>query len=954
MQHSLPKTGSIGILISLACSAAQAQTAAPFVALPESSSIVSIVEGDEPFAELTFQAWGKAWSYTKFHGTVTAENGGSVLSNTATVKDSKAEVNLVARFQQAGARQLTMGVDLRTDRDTDLTFIVATVGLRAKRFEKGRIIATYADGSVKEVPQPIEKRGLGNGVKHIAWMDEAGAPGLSIALDPPCDVASDGALRIVLAGATLRAATPANVALTLDFPRDVSYLANAEAIPSEAGFENWFEFQPGTNYEQASEIGMQDWIEAPAGKHGRITRRNDQLLSNGKPVKVWGLNLCYGACAPTPELADKQARFYRMYGINAVRLHKYAESGVMSKDSHVVFDPAGLDRMDYFIAQLKQQGIYVEFSAQFGAPPLGPADRAYVPYLDEFGAFSSRKGGGRIVPPHSSVPYSPELQTVQILHMTNLMRHKNPYTGLTYAEDPAVAFVEMLNEQSILFYSSMLPLKASATLRATAGKQFCAWLRWKYGTQAKLDEAWGGTPAFDCFANEGFPPVGEQLDRDNILPLGNPWFWDPVQLCGTQAFRRQRLLDSMVFLAELQNQFHDRYTKAMREAGYEGELIGSNWQAGRAYSHFLNLYGDALVGTVDRHNYYGGGGSTRIQASTMLRTPGSGLLSSGMQQVSDRPFMLSEWIHVTPNEWGVEGPAILGAYGLGLQGWDASFMFQNRDRGAFSKSIGQAKWDVTAPNIMGIFPAVARQVLRGDVTESTVVAPRYVHVPSLGAGKLPFDDQVRQSGDEKAFGNDKVPSMALAVARCPVEFTDTYRDVAAFDLSPYFKDGWYVASTGELRWRPGAKKLDGCFTLNSAGTKCVVGFAQGQAYELGTVTIEPKCRFAAIYVTAKEPDKSLETSRNLLVVAIARARNTGMKVFNDDTIIAPGKGPVVMEPVKATISFRKGGTPTVTLLDHSGRKTAKTLPVSNGAFEIDGARDKTCYYLVSYPEAVSP
>ena len=113
----------------------------------------------------------------------------------------------------------------------------------------------------------------------------------------------------------------------------------------------------------------------------------------------------------------------------------------------------------------------------------------------------------------------------------------------------------------------------------------------------------------------------------------------------------------------------------------------------------------------------------------MLRQAGSAMLSSGLQQVFDRPFMLSEWIHVWPNEWGVEGPAILGAYGFGLQGWDVSYMFQNADDGGFTDRLGGRNWDVTAPQILGIFPAVARQVRRGDVAESEVQATLYAARP---------------------------------------------------------------------------------------------------------------------------------------------------------------------------------------------------------------------------------
>ena len=143
-----------------------------------------------------------------------------------------------------------------------------------------------------------------------------------------------------------------------------------------------------------------------------------------------------------------------------------------------------------------------------------------------------------------------------------------------------------------------------------------------------------------------FPKVGENLDKGNILPIGNPWYWDPDQIRGSQASRSRRLLDTLHFLYTLQCEFFDRYTKAVREAGYQGELIGSNWQAGRGYSHFANLHSDYLTGLIDRHNYAAG----KANAS-MLDRAGSGMLSTGMQQVIDRPFMISEWIHCFPARW---------------------------------------------------------------------------------------------------------------------------------------------------------------------------------------------------------------------------------------------------------------------------------------------------------------
>jgi hypothetical protein len=485
----------------------------------------------------------------------------------------------------------------------------------------------------------------------------------------------------------------------------------------------------------------------------------------------------------------------------------------------VQFDPAALKRMDYQVAKLKEAGIYINLSAHFGTLKLGPAEKELVPYLEEFGSFKGRER--RIETPHSAIHYSPELQRVQAQQMVNLLKHKNPFTGLTYAEDPTIAYVEIINEQCIFFYTSMAPLKASATLRSQVAKRFCQWLRAKYGSHEKLEKAWGGKRSLDSFQGDGFPAVGERLDKDNILPLGNPWYWDPDQLKGSQAFRKQRLLDSLEFLYGLQVEFFRGFGKAVREAGYGGEILGSNWQAGRAFSHFANLHADYLVGTIDRHNYFGG---QRANA-TMLARAGSGMLSSGMQQVVNRPFMLSEWIHVFPSEFGVEGPAILGAYGMGLQGWDASFMFQNGDDGAFSDRLGRQAWDVTAPQILGLFPAVARQIHRDDVRQSDVLAVRNVHLSSLFEGKLGFDDTVAQGYDDKELDSAQVPARALAVARSVVAFTDDATETPVFDMKRYEQNGKLVSATGQLRWRESRRRPGGAFTIDTPGVKAAIGFA---------------------------------------------------------------------------------------------------------------------------------
>jgi hypothetical protein len=235
----------------------------------------------------------------------------------------------------------------------------------------------------------------------------------------------------------------------------------------------WYRFEP-QNTPQPGEIGMQEWLDTPAGRHGRITRQDDKLIYNGKTIKLWGINLCYNACAPDKELANRRAAFYPKYGINSVRLHKYADgagwAGIQTADSFAEFEPEALDRMDYQIAKFKEAGIFVELSAHFGTVKAGPADKQDVPYIEEFGSFDGRNN--RISCPHSAYFYSPELQNLHIRQTVNLLKHRNPYTKLTYAEDPAIFVIEIINEQSVLFYTSMGPLQKSPTLRKLVAEQF--------------------------------------------------------------------------------------------------------------------------------------------------------------------------------------------------------------------------------------------------------------------------------------------------------------------------------------------------------------------------------------------------------------------------------------------------------------------------------------------------
>ena len=746
----------------------------------------------------------------------------------------------------------------------------------------------------------------------------------------------------------------------------------ATVLTGSAHASDWYPFQPKNDHSPSGAISMADWSTEPAGKFGRVERRGEKLFYNNKEIKLWGTCLGYSDSKPQKEDAERMATMFRKFGINTLRHHKHLDgpgwAGFQSEKSFVEFEPEGLDRFDYFNKCLKDAGIFIELSPTFGVK-FGRDDCKRIPYWQELGTLGD-KPEARIRASFGMVYLASEIQDLQIEQTVKLLEHKNPYTSLRYADDPFVFCVEMFNEDSVLFGGPNGCMQNSPTIRARVGKQFSQWLLKKYGSDEAWRKSWGaeaiisdpGNITKDHLRNLVNPKAvkgdfpAESLAAGTVLPWASPWFNDAsLNPQGDLAFLRQRLLDSMLFLITLQDDFYNRFMAAVRKTGYTGEFITSNWQAGSLAGHLLNLYSDARTGMVDRHNYFGGAGNEGIKigktfkSGSMLARPGMGNLSAGFQQVDNNAFMLSEWIHVQPNEWYAEGPVLMGAYGWGLQGWDVSYLFQmGSTHGKISDRIGLNLWDASNPVGLATFPAVSRMVRRLDVRESSNTFPLNVHLPSLAEGRLSFLGATQQSHDEKSFATDKVPMEALAATRVAVKFTETYQDTPAFDLEPYLDGSTIVAATKQLRWTPGGKDnpTSGYFTINTPGTKGFVGFAPGdKTFDLGDgFAITPAKGFAVILLSAKGSSETLSASKEIILTAMARGRNTGMELNPEgNSILNMGKAPILLEPVMAGLQVPFTGT--LEILDHDGNTATGTHPFKN-SFDIDGSRDKTPFYLL--------
>jgi hypothetical protein len=922
-------------LAALAIAGPAARAAEPWAALidPDNSLSFGFLRGDQPVFRLGAGGWGPKWAWVGMSDRQKADGDRLSVRVPFTVDKDKGEV-IDVRFEawQPAARQVAFRYDLGAARDVPLTLLMAGVTFEPQG-SQGTLTLTHADDKQTRLAMPVRGIRAAAATSQAAFAFDKGGT-VTMKIDPPCPVTFDNGMRVELGSDVFRQGTR-RVTLTLTFPEATAFYAkqsDLDKFTKALAGGDWFAFRPSKDLTPGV-IDVSGWLDRPAGKRGGVRMVKDRFaFEDGTPVKFWGVNLSYTANAPDKETADFTAARFARYGVNAVRMHKFSyptgKMGIGDPDDSTRMDPKGLDRLDYFVSRLKEHGVYFGWSHTYGFHVV-PGDRKRLLAYDEI----ARNLQGNT---YAFIHFAEDVQDLMIEMVVNLLKHKNPYTGRTYADEPALCFVELQNEDDIFFYTSEKAFNACPTYRKRFLARFADWLKERHGSQEKLQAAW-----------EGALRPGETLADATVVPQLNPWFFGDDHLPAQKGGARRRLLDTAAFLHEVQDRFYGRFVKAIRDAGYRGPVNGSPWQAPSMLPHYYNLYSDYKAGYIDRHNYFEGQG--RGMFASMLTRPGSGYFGSGLQQVIDRPFALSEWIHVYPNVYGAEGPALLAAYGLGLQGWDASYEFQSQAAGrAFGEVAGQFPWGVweaDVPTSLGQYPALARMVYRGDVKEGDVISVRRVSPADLAEGRFSFSDKVEQQGDVKSFGGT-VPPEALAAGRVVVEFTDKSRPSLLPDMSRYRRGSVIRSATGQLAWDTAGQ---GYFTVNTPGTKAVVGFAEGKELTLGDVKVRLDCLFASLFVTALDRGSDLADGKRALITALARQSNTGFTYFvPDHRVLNNGRAPILLEPVKATVAIAGRPVAAVNVLDHDGRRTGRTLPVTDGRFAIDGAKDKAIYYEVEF------
>ncbi|HEX2950257.1 MAG TPA: carbohydrate binding domain-containing protein [Armatimonadota bacterium] len=223
-------------------------------------------------------------------------------------------------------------------------------------------------------------------------------------------------------------------------------------------------------------------LEKPAGKHGFVMAKDGHLYTGGQRIRFWGTNLVSGACFPPHDKAEILASRFAKLGYNCVRLHmmdyELSPNGLFSTD-RVTIDPQQLDKLDYFISRMKAHGIYTDMNLHVGrwypnmvrwnSPPYGfkGVDLFHQPLID-----------------------------TQKEYARSLLTHINPYTKKAYCAEPAIAFVEVNNEDGLIEqwwkgkFATLPTDGPSKVVTQDFQQRWNAWLRQKYQTTEALRLAW--------------------------------------------------------------------------------------------------------------------------------------------------------------------------------------------------------------------------------------------------------------------------------------------------------------------------------------------------------------------------------------------------------------------------------------------------------------------------------
>lgn len=682
-------------------------------------------------------------------------------------------------------------------------------------------------------------------------------------------------------------------------------------------------------------LDLSDLNEKPAGRHGRVARSADGadfVDGAGRPLRFWAVNTGVHRRDDMATL-EEHARWLAKRGVNMVRHHGHLAPESGSKLTDV--NQKDVDAAWRLVAAMKKQGIYVTLSPYWAVsvkanPSWGLKDA----------------GGDNLT---GLIFFDKQLQDAYKGWLKALLTRPNPHTGISLADDPAVALFQIQNEDSLLFWTEQ---SIQGEQRMELGRHFAKWLQKKYGSLDKATQAWGGTAqnkGDDFSGGLVMPHTIYHLTQDQRGPLAN------------------RLNDQLEFYARLMHDFNSEIARYLKkDLGYTGLINAGNWRTASAAKLFdAERFSYTANDVIGVNRYYNGGSHVNptdkrragylisqgdeFSSQSALKQPWDFPLA--LRQVVGHPMIISESAWVPPLRYQSEGPFLVAAYGA-LTGFDIFYWFATDDIG-FGPPM--AKWQLSTPAQIGMFPAAALMFRRGDIQQGT---PALVERRSLAevwsrqspllpeeAGFDPNRDSRPPASEAEAAKQGSITPLAFLTGPVEVDFQAGKTEVA--DLKAFISaDTQTVHSvTRQLAWNYG----DGVCTLDSPKAQGATGdLASAGAIRLDTITITSRNKYALVLAVSMD-DQPLSTSNKVLLQIGTTARPHGWKTEvagnNKLKITSLGSSPWNIENTQLEFTIANPSLRTATLLDANG-VAVEEIEVAKKEGSLEVALPQNAMYVI--------
>jgi len=635
-----------------------------------------------------------------------------------------------------------------------------------------------------------------------------------------------------------------------------------------------------------------------AGEFGRVVVRGDHFELEGRPgvpVRFYGVNTTGSMNTPEPGTEAAFAANAARMGYNALRVHHHDDELTRdSPDGTTLYAPA-MAKFDALAAACITNGLYLTTDLH--------VSRRHIPWR-LLGEDRAGLAGGEM---KLLVRFHEGAYSNYLAFARNFLTHVNPHTGRSYAEEPALSWISLINEAAIGEFS------------AAEWKKFpCYREAWRRFLQKK-----------GLSLSDEIPGDLTKLDAPEV-----------------RAFRR--------FTLEAEERFVTRMKRFLRdELKCRALVTGTN---GVQYPQELQVAMETVCDYVDDH-FYGCGQwfpSGDYKPPAHLNNPlpfnppawnaGYGAHAVIFHRVFGKPFTVTEFNYGTPNLYRNVGGLLAGTF-AGLQDWNGVWRFcwaEWKGPLAHPEESGFACFHTSGdPVMLATERAMVCLFLRGDMkphrkTYAFVLPEKAMRDPTASTADAVPNLQWLAWYAKTGTKLNRAPLGATWSRTAPEAFRQTQEEMRAQVLPGTATNEWPLAGNGDVMVDMNGQR----FTVSTPRTHG--GFAESGLLRTDKLAFSLDGH-AALWVSSLD-GAEIGKSRRMLLTHLPDVLQTDTTFENPDRriMLSWGRLPFLMRRAKAKVTLKAGPRDfEVWALRHDGTRLCKvpSRRTENGhlSFALDTA-----------------